>query len=207
MPESGLRCRRSQESPHSVTLPLNPRGTQQLRQFQSEQVWIACLAGICSLGPRSSMLAPGKPSGGIIAVGSFLFFGAIMACLAGLTLTRPGTLLDRIWRLNAPAYARLAPLGKPAGILFLLLSATLAIAATGWFRLRVWGWRLAVAVIATQVLGDLVNMFTGDLLRGSIGFLIAAALLIYLLRPAVRRNFSTGNNSSVPTEIPARRKN
>jgi len=53
-----------------------------------------------------------------------------------------------------------------------------------------WGWRLAVGIIAVQVLGDLVNAFLGDLVRGSIGFMIAGTLLIYLLRPEVRGAFA-----------------
>ncbi|MEQ1352800.1 MAG: hypothetical protein ABLT11_02215 [Candidatus Acidiferrum sp.] len=142
------------------------------------------------------MLALHKAPTGIIAVGIFLFFGATMACLAGVTLTWPGTILDRIWRLNEPAYARLAPLGKTAGILFLLLSAALALAGAGWFKRRRWGWLLAVAIIATQVLGDLVNAFTGDVLRGAIGFIIAGALLIYLLQPKIRLHFETGKDVS-----------
>jgi hypothetical protein len=116
-------------------------------------------------------------------MGGFLFFGATMASLAGATLTWPGTFLDEIWVLNPTAHKPLAGLGKPAGILFLLLGATLALAGAGWFKHRLWGWRLAVAVIATQVLGDLVNFFRGDFLRGGVGFGIAAALLFYLLRP------------------------
>jgi hypothetical protein len=127
---------------------------------------------------------------GITPVGVFLFFGASMASLAGATLSWPGTYLDRMWVLNPTAHKELAALGKPAGILFLLLAALLALAGTGWFKRRLWGWRLAVAVIATQVLGDLVNFFTGDLLRGGVGFSIATALLFYLFRPAVRAVFS-----------------
>jgi len=127
---------------------------------------------------------------GITTIGVFLFFGATMASLAGVTLTCPGTSLDRMWALNPTAHRQLATLGKPAGILFFLLSATLAVAATGWFHRRLWGWRLAVAVIATQVLGDLVNFFRGDWLRGGVGFSIASALLFYLLRPTVRAVFN-----------------
>jgi len=127
---------------------------------------------------------------GITAVGVFLFFGATMASFAGATLTWPGTSFDRIWALNPSAHKQLVRLGEPAGILFLLLSATLAAAGTGWFKRRLWGWRLAVAIIATQVLGDLINFFKGDWLRGSVGFSIATALLVYLLRPAVRAVFS-----------------
>lgn len=76
------------------------------------------------------------------------------------------------------------------GILFLLLGVALAIAGAGWFKRRLWGWRLAVAVIATQVLGDLVNALRGDVVRGAIGFAIAGALLFYLLRSEVRAAFA-----------------
>ena len=127
---------------------------------------------------------------GITAVGVFLFFGAAMASIAGTTLTWPGTFLDRLWALNPTAHKQLATFAKPAGILFLLLAAVLAMAGTGWFKHRLWGWRLAVAVIATQVLGDLINFFRGDYLRGSVGFSIATALLFYLLRPVVRAVFN-----------------
>jgi len=127
---------------------------------------------------------------GITAVGVFLFFGATMASLAGTTLTWPGTSLDRMWALNPTAHKQLATFTKPAGILFLLLAAMLALAGTGWFKQRLWGWRLAVAVIATQVLSDLVNFFRGDYWRGGVGFSIASALLFYLLRPAVRAVFN-----------------
>ena len=127
---------------------------------------------------------------GITAVGVFLFFGATMASFAGTTLTWPGTFLDRLWALNPAAHKQLATFAKPAGVLFLLLAATLALAATGWFKQRLWGWRFAVAVIATQVLADLVNFFRGDYWRGGVGFSIASTLLFYLLRPAVRAVFN-----------------
>jgi hypothetical protein len=127
------------------------------------------------------------------AIGVFLLFGAVMASLAGTTLVWHGTSLDRIWALNRRAYEQLAPFGKAVGIPFLLLGVTLAIAGIGWFNYRPWGWRLAVAIVATQVLGNLVNAFTGDVVEGGIGFMIAGALLVYLLRPAVRNAFTTGN--------------
>jgi hypothetical protein len=126
---------------------------------------------------------------GFKAVGVFLFFGATMAALAGMALLWRDTFLARIWELNVSAYNQLAPLGAPVGIAFLLLSAALAVAGTGWFLRRRWGWLLTVAIIATQVLGNLVNAIRGDLLKAGAGFLIAAALLIYLLRPRVKATF------------------
>jgi hypothetical protein len=113
------------------------------------------------------------------AIGVFLFFGAIMASLAATTLLWRGTPLDRLWALNPMAYKQLAPLGRMFGIFFLLLGAALATAAIGC---RLWGWRLAVAIITTQVLGDVVNCVRSDWLRGGTGAIIAGALLLFLLQ-------------------------
>lgn len=123
-------------------------------------------------------------------IGIFLFFGAVMAGLAAITLLWRGTPLDRIWNLNPIAYKQLAPLGAKVGILLLLLSAALATAGIGWFRRRLWGWRLAVAIIATQVLGDVVNCARGDWPHGAIGVLIAGALSAFLLRSRISTMFT-----------------
>jgi hypothetical protein len=131
----------------------------------------------------------GKPPG-FVAIGVFLFFGATMASLAAITLLLPGTSLDRGWTLNPTAYKQLSPLGSTIGILFLLLAVTLLVSGVGWFQRRLWAWRLAVAIIATQVIGDIVNLVRGDWLRGGIGFIIAGTLLLYLLTSRVRGAFS-----------------
>jgi hypothetical protein len=126
---------------------------------------------------------------GLTAVGYFLFFGMTMASVAATTLLWPGTPLDRAWSLNPSAHRQLLPFGRTVGFLFVLLAASLAIAGTGWFKRRRWGWMLAVAIISTQVLGDLINLLRGDVFRGISGFALAGALLAYLLRPAVRNSF------------------
>jgi hypothetical protein len=127
---------------------------------------------------------------GFSAIGIFLFFGATMASLAAITLLWRGTALDRVWALNPSAYKKLTPLGGSVGILFLILGATLTVAGIGWFRHRLWGWRLAIAIIATQVLGDVVNCVRGDFLRGSISVIIAGGLLLFLLRSNIRAAFA-----------------
>jgi len=83
-----------------------------------------------------------------------------------------------------------APLGRTVGILFLLLVAALTTAGIGWFKRRLWGWRLAVVIIATQVLGDVGNCVRGDLLHGGIGVIIAGALLLSLLQPKIKATFT-----------------
>jgi hypothetical protein len=126
---------------------------------------------------------------GIVAVGVFLFFGAAMAWLAGISLVWRGTLLDRMWRLNPRAYVELTGYATLAGIGFLLLGCALAAAGIGWFRRRAWGWWLAVAIIGTQVAGNVVNIAMGRAAEGAFGLVIAGALLLYVLRARVREVF------------------
>ena len=155
--------------------------------------WITELAYIQQMQDNDRIgldVARGTKPPGFTAVGIFLFFGATMASLAATTLLWRGTPLDRLWALNPRAYKQLAPLGGTVGILFLLLGVALTTAGIGWFRRRLWGWRLAVVIIATQVLGDIVNVVRGDLLRGGIGVIIAGALLLFLLHPRVRATFA-----------------
>ena len=148
-------------------------------------MWVAALDYI-----QQMRHVVGSKTTGFTAIGVFLFFGAMMASFAAATLLWRGSALDRIWALNPRAYKQLAPLGRTVGILFLLLVAALATAGIGWFRRRLWGWRLAVVIIATQLLGDVVNCVRGDLLRGGIGVIIAGALLLFLVQPKIRATFT-----------------
>jgi hypothetical protein len=148
-----------------------------IQQMQNNNLAVLAL----TIGPKTR---------GFTAIGIFLFFGAIMASLAATTLLWRGTSLDRIWALNPIAYKQLAPLGRVVGIFFLVLGVALTTAGIGWFRRRLWGWKLAVVTIAAQVLGDVVNYLRGDLLRGGTGVIIAGALLLFLLRSKVRAAFA-----------------
>lgn len=129
---------------------------------------------------------------GVTAIGIFFLFGAVMASLAGMTLVWPGTAFDRMWAFNPRAFRELAPVGKTVGILFLLLGVTLSATSVGWFKRRLWGWRIAVIIIATQVLGGLIHVFLGRVVEGGVGVAIAGALLLYLLRVKVRAVFNDG---------------
>jgi len=112
-----------------------------------------------------------------------------MATLAGTMLLWPGTALDELWRLNPVAQQLLTPIGRTVGLLFLLLSVTLLIAAAGWFRSRLWGWRLTVVILSVQFAGDFINLLRGDLFRGGLGLLVAGALLYFLLHSNIRSFF------------------
>jgi hypothetical protein len=134
---------------------------------------------------------------GLRAMAVFLFFGAAMATFAGITLLFPGSFLDPIWRLNPGAGEQLHQLGGGIGIAFLGLGAAMIVAAVGWIKRRFWGWALVVVIIASQVLGDLVNAFRGEWLKGALGVGIAGALLAYLLLPSVRRAFERDTEGSL----------
>ena len=153
------------------------------------QPWsITMVAALAYIQQMPDSIAP-KPRG-FTAIGVFLFFGAVMATFAATTLLRRGTPLDHLWALNPTAYNQLAPLGGIVVIFFLALAATLITAGIGWFRRRFRGWRLAVIIISTQVLGDVVNCVRGDWLRGGTGVIIAGALLLFLLQPRIRAAFA-----------------
>jgi hypothetical protein len=125
----------------------------------------------------------------IYCFGALWIFGAAMAAIAGVSLLWKGTALDRMWTLNKPAHAALSPIASIFGPLFLLLSATLVLTATGWLRRKTWGYWLAVAILTTQVIGDIVNTVRGDFLRGVSGIVIASTLLILVRTRAVREQF------------------
>ena len=91
--------------------------------------------------------------------------------------------------LNETAHAQLRKGGTYLGPLFWVLSIILIGTATGWLRQRLWAFRLTVAIICTQLAGDVVNLVRGDFARGGIGILIASALLLFLLRSRIRTAF------------------
>ena len=126
----------------------------------------------------------------IAGLGILWIFAALMAALAGLSLIWRGSALERIWTLNKPAYATFSPLANVVGPLFLMFSALMVFTSIGWLRRKLWSWRLATAVLGTQIVGDFVNVVRRDFLRGCAGIVIAGALLLLLLRRDLRRQFS-----------------
>jgi len=151
---------------------------------------------------RPTPLPLASPPRGMTAMGVFLLFGAAVALIAGTSLMRPGTALDRMWALNPRAYHELSPLGRSAGLLFLLLALALALTGMSWLKRRRWGWRLAVVIIGTQVLGNLVSIFLGRIVEGVLGFTIAGALLLYIIRPDVRSTFAVKPKQVVQANKP-----
>jgi hypothetical protein len=140
-------------------------------------------------------------TGGMTAFGIFLLWGATMASLAGTTLTWPGTVLDRVWVLNPTGYKQLSPFGSKAGILFITLAVVLAAAGIGWLKRLLWAWRLSIAIIATQVLGNIVNIMLGRTVEAGVGLIVSGALLFYLSRGRVRSAFNRPARASCNRDL------
>ena len=63
-------------------------------------------------------------------------------------------------------------------------------AAIGLWRRAKWGYKIAVGLIAINVVGDVANTLTGVEPRAIVGVPIALTILIYLFRKRVRASFS-----------------
>jgi len=122
-------------------------------------------------------------------MGVFLFFGAGMASFAGTTLVLRGTALDRAWELNPVGYRELTRFGTWIGLPFFMLSAAMLVAGIGWFRRRLWAWRLTVGMMAAHLVGDLVNVIRGAVLEGAIGLFALGVVLAWMLRNSVKKEF------------------
>jgi uncharacterized membrane protein (UPF0136 family) len=128
---------------------------------------------------------------GLVVVAAFLYAGAGIALLIATVLLGPRSWLDELWRLNESARAPFVAMGKASIILLVAVGALTFVAARGLLRGRQWAWRLATAIFAINVAGDVVRMVMGDYLKGGAGLLVGGGFLIYLLRRKVRAYYAT----------------
>ena len=118
-----------------------------------------------------------------------MFVALGILIVSGISLLFPGTILDKIWVLNEPAYRQLLPFHRIVGGGFLALGLVSLFAGIGLLSGRKWGWWLVVIGFAANGMGDAVRFVTGDFLGGSIGLVVVAILLVYLTRPKVKGFF------------------
>lgn len=123
---------------------------------------------------------------GITGLSLFFWFGTAMSGLAGMALAFPDSGLDVIWRLNPTARASFAEMGAWAVPSMAAVCAACAVSAIGLWRGVRWGRWTALAVLATQLAGDLGNALIRGDLRTLIGLPIGGAMIAYLLSRRVR---------------------
>ena len=126
---------------------------------------------------------------GITALSAFFVFGACMSFISFVSLLFPGSFLEPMWQLNPRAHVAFAGMGAWAVVLMCAVSMACASAALGLWRGTRWGYRLAFALLAINLLGDIVNVLTGTEPRALVGVPIVVSILLYLLSKRVRRFF------------------
>ncbi len=118
------------------------------------------------------------------------FAAATIAIVVSVSLFVPGTRLDRMWELNAPAHDAFAAKAGAVAAVLLFVGVLAAATGVGLLTRRLWAWLLALAGIGINALGDMVSLLiTRDWARGLAGILIDGLFVYLLLRAGVRAWF------------------
>src|SRR4051794_2719485 len=123
------------------------------------------------------------------ALGIFMFVAAGLALYAAVTLSWPGTELDRLWAVNPVGHAALLSLGRAWGFPFVLLAVAAVIIGWGWLHRRKYAWYGALIGIGMNLVGDIGRGVSGEWLAGLVGVVAAGLVLTYIAHPRTRAYF------------------
>ena len=118
---------------------------------------------------------------GIILLAMFFGAGALICLVTMLALAFPGGFLDPIWRLRPDARAEFQKLGSWSIALMVTVGAACGLASLGLARQADWGRRLAIGILAVNLIGDTLNAFLRDDLRTLIGLPVGGVMIWYLI--------------------------
>ena len=121
----------------------------------------------------------------ITTVSIFFMAGATISLIASISLLRPNSFLESMWRLNPRAHENLSRLGLWAVALLSSVSLFCAAAAIGLWQESRWGYRIAIGLMVVNLIGDVTNVVLGTEPRAIVGVPITAGILIYLIRQRV----------------------
>src|SRR5262249_35200418 len=102
-----------------------------------------------------------------------------------------------MWRLNPRGHRGLLAIGPWAVVLMVVVSGACAAAAIGLWRRTRWGYRLAVAGLTGNLLGDLGTGTFRPHQRTLIGVPLVGAIAGYRLLPGTRRQFASLDTRSI----------
>ena len=124
---------------------------------------------------------PRRLSFGIKLLVAFFVFGATACAVTIAMLLAPAGRLDFLWRLNPEAQVGFQTIGTAFSVLLMLgVGLACACAAVGLARQKSWGRRLAIGILAVNLIGDCVNFVARHDPRTLIGLPIGGAMIIYL---------------------------
>ena len=118
----------------------------------------------------------------------FFAAGALICLVTMLALAFPGGLLDPIWRLKPEARMEFQKMGSASVALMAVVGAACGLAAAGLTRNAEWGRRLAIGVLAVNLVGDSLNALLRHDLRTLIGLPIGGLMNLYLVTKRRSRN-------------------
>jgi hypothetical protein len=113
---------------------------------------------------------------------AFFAFGAMMCALTVGLLLFPGGPFDALWRLNPDARLGFESLGRWSFVIMVVVGTACLAAAIGLWRGALWGTRLALAIFAVNITGDIMNVFFRQDYRALIGVPVGALMIFLLAR-------------------------
>jgi len=127
---------------------------------------------------------PKRRSLGTILLIIFFAAGALICLVTMLALAFPGSFLESIWQLKPEAHVKFLEIGRGASIaLMAVVGVACGSAAIGLARNAEWGRRLAIAILAVNLIGDSLNALLRHDPKTLIGLPIGGLMIWYLSRP------------------------
>jgi len=119
-----------------------------------------------------------------LSLSLFIFFagGALICLVTMIALAFLGGFLEPIWRLKPEARIQFQNVGSASAALMAVVGIACGLAAVGLAKGAEWGRRLAIGVLAVNVMGDTLNAFIRNDPRTLIGLPIAGLMIWYLVR-------------------------
>jgi hypothetical protein len=112
----------------------------------------------------------------------FFAFGAMMSVLTLGLLLFPGGRLDALWRLNPDARVAFESLGLWSFVVMVIVGTACLVAAIGLWRGALWGTRLALAILAVNIVGEIMNVLFRQDYRALIGVPVGVVMIFLLAR-------------------------
>jgi hypothetical protein len=112
----------------------------------------------------------------------FFAAGALICLVTMLALAFPGGSLEPIWRLKPEARVEFQKMGSASVALMAVVGAACGLAALGLARNAEWGRRLAIGVLAVNLVGDSLHALLRHDPRTLIGLPIGGLMILFMVK-------------------------
>ena len=117
----------------------------------------------------------------------FFAAGALICLVTMLALAFPGGFLELIWRMKPEARVEFQRIGSTSMALMAVVGAACGLAAVGLAKNAEWGRRLAIGVLAVNLVGDSLNALLRHDVKTLIGLPIGGLMILFLARRGALR--------------------